>query len=58
MSVQLYGCTTRTNELLKEKARWELYIDAACCFQQILEVAALQHSSCTATYPPTHKPSK
>ena len=28
-----------SNETLGEKARWELYKDAACCFEQILELA-------------------
>ena len=26
-------------KMLKEKARWKLHKDAACCFEQILEAA-------------------
>ena len=29
----------QSNEILGEKARWELYKNATCCFKQILEVA-------------------
>ena len=31
--------TLSTSAVNKEKARWELHKDAACCFEQILEAA-------------------
>ena len=37
--------------MLREKARSELHMDAACCNEQILETA------CTANYLPSHKTS-
>ena len=44
------------NEILGEKARWDLCKDVVCCFEQILE-AAPQQNSCTATYFLSQKPS-
>ena len=43
-----------TNETHEEKAWKELRKNAPCCFEQILEEAAYK----TATYLPSHKPSK
>ena len=51
MSVLLYGCTTKTNETIREKAWWELHKDAACYFKQILEAAPYK----TAAVPPISK---
>ena len=40
MSVLPYGCTTWTlTKCLGEKVRWELYEDAVCYFERVLEAA-------------------
>ena len=44
-----------SNETLGEKAGWELLKEAACCLQQILEVAAYKTA---AVQPLTSHPSK
>ena len=42
-----------SNEMLEEKAKWELHKDDTYCFEQILE-----SYKTTVTYLPSHKPSK
>ena len=42
-----------TNKMHWEKARWELYMNAMCCFEQKLE--ATPHKK-AAVWPPTSKP--
>ena len=55
VSILLYRCTTWTlAERMEKKARWELYKNATCCFEQIPEV----NSSFTATFLPFRKPVK
>ena len=55
VTVLLYGCTTRTNKMFEEKARWELHCVLLCT---IPGRGTPQNSRCTATYLPFHKPYK
>ena len=49
----LHGLDVEKNP--REKARWELHSDAVIYFERILEAVSY---SCTATYFPSHSPSK
>ena len=44
--------------MLGEEVRFELYKNAACCFENILEAKPPPKSSFIATFLPSHKPSK
>ena len=59
VSTTLWQHHLDSNEVLEEKARWELLKDDACCFQQILEAAPSNNkNSCMATYFSSYKTSK
>ena len=47
-----------TNKMDEEKAWWEVHKNAICCFGQTLEATSYKKSFCTATYLPSHTPSK
>ena len=46
------------NKTQEENSRWELNKNAACFFKINLRSNTPQKGSCTATYLPSHKPSK
>ena len=58
VSTTVWSHHLKYNEALREKARWELHTDAACYFEQNPGSSSQQSRNCTATYLPSHKPSK